>query len=136
MTTMLAAQTCARPSCSNPVEQDQTGRPKLHCSRNCQQRHWDETMGRAVCESCGEPMGVGSRHRDYRRCDGCRRAADRERVEARYRRIQALWDEGLTLREIATALGMTRGCVGQDANRMRREGWSLPKRRPYYGNGR
>lgn len=78
---------------------------------------------RGVCEDCGGPMGLHNpRDGVCRSCRGLRR-------ERNWRAIQLMWEDGLLLREIAEALGWSRGYLAMETHRLRKAGWSLPYRR-------
>lgn len=85
---------------------------------------------RVLCEDCGRSLSPGSLWRSHHRCHPCWRVRVRaERLE-RGRRIEAMWLEGLSLREIAERFGWTVNHLGVEIVWLRGQGLDLPYRRP------
>lgn len=83
-----------------------------------QKRRWDRE-NRPRC-GCGQPMAPRSAM-----CSDCDQAA-----RAAYRRmIEEMWAEGMTSRQIATALGWTMPHPGPHISTLRARGYNLPHRR-------
>lgn len=85
----------------------QPGRARIWCSENCRKRALDDEK-RAVCEDCGTVLGTGSGFNGANKPKTCRKClhkrvgtARRAQVEA----VAAMYNEGLTMREIAKELG-------------------------------
>lgn len=57
-------------------------------------------------------------------CRGCRTAMK----ERRWRRIQAMWHEGLQIAEIAARVGFSENHLCTEMARIRDAGWDLPHR--------
>lgn len=74
------------------------------------------------CSSCGGEM---ERQHDGGVCLACRE----EEVHRRAEMLERWWAEGLTLKEIASKLGLTVNHVGSELNRLRKKGYNLPYRR-------
>lgn len=91
-------------------------------------------LATAVCEKCGNDRGPGSAWPSRNGYTGlCRRCIDEERHEAaqaKRRRVEQLWNEGKTGKEIAAELGMTTTALRQLIHKMRNEedGWNVPRR--------
>ncbi len=73
------------------------------------------------CAGCGQMV--------YRAAELCR-ACENDRRRATRRRIQVLWLDGRTHREIAQDLGTTTNVVGSTLALMRGQGWNVPRRGP------
>ena len=82
-----------------------------------QKRRWDRD-NRPVCATPGCTNRIA---RHSHRCMECH-------VREVVRRIQALWEDGVSTREIARQLNTTEGTISVDIQRMRRRGWNLPMR--------
>lgn len=93
--------------------------------RGEQKRRWDREHGRGTCKTCGAKTW-----KKRERCNTCFSAEITARKEERWREIQRLWNQGLTLIEIGRALGMSNKHVGVDIYYMRQEGWDVPYRHP------
>lgn len=91
---------------------------------------WAHEHDRETCPNCGGRMGVGSKRKHTRLCESCRRSAERTRVHKRRERIQALWNDGRAIREVAAVLDSTPGSIQVELVRMRKEGWYVPCRYP------
>lgn len=90
--------------------------------RGEQKRRW-EVANRGQC-ACGSRCARG-----LSRCQVCTRRAKREARDQRWREIQRLWGEGLTLEELARATGYSSvASMGATMKRMREDGWELPYR--------
>ena len=97
--------------------------------RAAQKRAWDEAH-RLPCEICGvltakHAAEVGDR---IVRCS--QHSAQREAGRARRARIEKLWNEGLSMAEIAEEIGSTKGSINVEIVRMRGMGYDLPYRYP------
>lgn len=78
---------------------------------------------RAECPSCGGEMDRGT-GRKGGICATCRA----DEVDRRARQIERWWAEGLTLNEIADALGWSAGHVKHEFHLLREKGYDLPYR--------
>lgn len=118
---------CQRPGCRHrvPAPGPKGGKPRKWCSRECARL----VVAMDACPSCGGPKGKRAR-----RCTHCvgdlllehRRPAMVERQA----RIEGLWADGLTLREIAEAMGWASLKTANGAIwELRRRGANLPYRR-------
>lgn len=77
------------------------------------------------CVGCGGPRGIDVRGGDGR-CKGCVSAE----AEARRQKIEALWNEGWLLREIAEEMETTPGALASTLRYMRESGnYVVPPRR-------
>lgn len=95
-----------------------------------------------VCAVCGGPMDGRPPHARYcgPECDGeadrsgTRRTSHEMQADRHARRadLAEMWEDGLSLNEIAAHMGITRGYVGVMMARMRADGWQLSYRRPTY----
>lgn len=95
---------CQREGCDTPLTPSQ----RKWCSENCRKRACDASH-RATCVDCGKPMAdrSGWRHNDWpndrhQACENARRTALRLQ---RVGRVAEMYNAGLTMREIARALG-------------------------------
>lgn len=79
---------------------------------------------RAVCESCGGLCGIGSgRSRQSRLCVSC----IARRHEERCQKIEALWAEGVPIKEMTVLMGVSRHGLNELLSEMRKSG-RLPYR--------
>ncbi len=82
------------------------------------------------CSRCGKqrprPCGETARGKQGELCRDCRSVVRRERAL----RICAMWAEGLSLRQIAEAVGWNTNTLGVEMAQLRGEGYDLPLRRP------
>lgn len=97
---------------------------RRYCTDDCRKRHWERTHPKH-CRLCDAVLSVHTK----RLCINCARMqADAKRL-ARWSHIEALWDAGLLLEEIAKAIGWTPASLGVEMARMRHAGRGLPLRR-------
>ena len=117
ITTPVAGRTCVQ--CGSVID---AKRPNArYCSRGCANRASNRRR-LSPCIDCGAPVAGD-------RCTSCKRAQwERERID-RYDRLKALWDQGLSMREIAVKFGTTENALGVWLHRARAAGWDLPLRR-------
>lgn len=104
---------------------------------NERKRRWERSH-RLPCPQCGTPMGAGTARADgtpsskgkkYAMCRACRNRLVAEQSRANRSRIEELWNQGLSLKEIAAELEWTTGAIGVEIARMRNAGgWNLPHR--------
>lgn len=121
-------RSCASKWC-NPDRTREWNRSS-NAGRNAYKRSIAKTSGAAPCEDCGAKMGEGSLWRRNRRCRSCETARQNELRDQRRAEIEALFNEGLTNKEIAEAIGSTANAVGSEISYMRRGGgYDLPYRR-------
>jgi excisionase family DNA binding protein len=78
---------------------------------------------RAECPSCGGEMNRGT-GRKGGICEACHA----DEVDRRALNIERWWAEGLTLNEIADALGWSAGHVKNEFHHLREKGYDLPYR--------
>lgn len=92
---------------------------------------------RGECSECGASTdgsaGPNQAPDLCAKCNGARRGAltatlMRERAEPRRQRIVELWNTGLSMNDIADALGMTSDSLGGVMATMREQGYNLPHR--------
>lgn len=109
------------------------------CSEECaRKRHsarkrLSADAHRAYCPDCGDPLAAGSEWKGWIRCKDCCLAHEKARTEEKWARIEALWADGLSMREIAKELGTTPATIGVTINGMRHAGRSVPYRHDGYG---
>lgn len=85
------------------------------------------TAGAAACVDCGT-LRASAKWQGHSRCDACERAAVQAAANVRRVEIERLWNEGLSIAEIAARLDSTPGSVGATVVRMRDAGWNVPLR--------
>lgn len=95
-------------------------------------RAWSDA-NRQRCTDCGGP--TGSARGRVKRCRGCEIARRNRLTAERGHQIERWWAEGLTLAQIGERLGWTTVHVAVEINTLRKKGFDLPNRRPYYGGG-
>ena len=90
---------------------------------------------RAICPRCGRERGAGTMWASRTGALGvCRKCSDEMRHEkavAKWKRIEALWNEQPMLNgaQIAEAIGITEGALRQQINKMRKSGdFDVPRR--------
>lgn len=112
----------------NP-EQAKAAEREQNARRGPAKRAWEDGQ-RANCEDCGCLLGMGSSMpcRKAGKCRSCHQLSRVEQVESRARRIEALWAEGLTLRQIAAELGWTVNHISVEIQNLREKGYNLPYR--------
>lgn len=119
--------------CGAPVLTKPQGRPRKWCSERCRKAQYA-----GACLDCGKPTsGHAGRAGAPARCQTCgaRRSSEasaiakRAKAEPRYRLIEELWNQGLTMPEIGLQLGVSRGYLSGAMFRMRQRGYNLPYRR-------
>ena len=81
---------------------------------------------RGTCQSCDGPMGVGVGHDGT--CLKCREKAAALTNDQMARRAEALWAEGLRIKEMAKILGLAKGSLGWKIGKWRKEGYEFPFR--------
>lgn len=99
----------------------------LRPGRAHQKTRSEATAGAAACADCGK-VRAGAKWDAYERCDECERESRKRARRARCQEIERLWNEGLSLREIAERLDSTVSSIGGTLTRMRDEGWNVPLR--------
>lgn len=82
-------------------------------------RKYKKGWGR--CSRCNGEM---SRDHDGGTCESCRSAA----IDARAKRIEGWWAEGLLMREIAAELNWSKERIALEIHRLRGKGYNLPYR--------
>ena len=118
-----ATKTCAC-GCDRPM--DGKSRSARFATDNCRKRHHERAhAGRCAC---GQPLSCPA----VKTCVECAKADNAARVRnqwhPRMREVERLWNAGVSLAEIARALGMTRGAANRLVCTMRRDGWDIPYR--------
>jgi DNA-binding CsgD family transcriptional regulator len=95
--------------CSAPIPAGKN-RGTRYCSDNCRKRACDDRK-RAPCIDCGTPMGCRTAWSNNcdpaprERCMACHRKREKAAHAARLEHVAAMYREGMTMREIARALG-------------------------------
>lgn len=90
--------------------------------RGEQKRRWDrEHANDGVCSQCSGNMSRGHNGGTCRRCTS-------EGREHNLIALEAMWADGLSLREIGAHFGWTLNHVSAEMGRARREGRDLPHR--------
>jgi transposase len=98
--------------------------------RAAQKRAWAEHHYRRPCAACGALMGVGVHRKGSTLCRTCWVASENARTHRRRERIALMWNAGASVSRIARALDTTSNTINVEIDRMRKDGWDVPHRRP------
>lgn len=87
-----------------------------------------------TCRECGDRTSYSGKQGASRLCFRCSTKKSVRESKARgalvRKRVEQLWAEGLTTREIAAVMGWTRGSTSVYISQMRSRGYDLPYRNP------
>lgn len=106
---------CQREGCDKPAKPKPPGVPgpvARFCSQNCQRRAWDAGPGQRYCVDCGDPLGIGVHPgKDCRAelCRGCYKARRTAEHTERVEHAARLYNDGVSQKDIARALGFAEG---------------------------
>jgi hypothetical protein len=108
------------------------GLDRVWCSERCRREQYAGT-----CIDCGaRTNGHDGPGKASTRCIPCANRhirargdrADMVRARAKRERIEAMWNQGMLLREIASEMGYSMGYLAAEMNTMRRAGYRVPHR--------
>ena len=91
-------------------------------------RAWEHAHDRGTCP-CGAATTIGAKRQGVIHCAACEREMRKVGRAMREERIAALWLDGLSLKDIAIAIGSPGLQIGPFLAQMRAKGWDLPYRR-------
>lgn len=117
---------CAYEPCTNevPPQLRKAGAPKRYCSDNCRKRACDERH-RARCIDCNKPLaprsGWPAEHPNDR-CRACHREREAKAHRARLEDVAAMFNEGMSMAEIASELGYGPGVMPKEVTLARQAG--------------
>ena len=106
----------------------------IEAKRGPAKRAWENEHDHGRCP-CGAQMGVGTARRGAKLCCACRDEVRSVERAMREERIAAMWADGLTLRQIAVALGSTPAAINVAIVQMRANGWDVPRRHNWTPEG-
>lgn len=104
---------------------------RSNAKRRAAKRAWEnankrELKNRGQCQDCGGPMGIGVAHNGT--CSHCRPKGISESTAVQGRLVEKWWNEGLSMREICSRLGKSKGWLGGMMDCWRENGFDLPYR--------
>jgi transposase len=102
-------------------EQSLAYRRENHARLNAHARRYMRGKRLGTCPVCDRPTP----RKGIKQCRACRK----EDRDWRRNELMVLWNDGLSAQEIAQRTGRTPRAITAEVQRMRKDGWNVPKRR-------